>query len=77
MFFRKKVHKSANKIDKIVTWVIIWTAVASIVWLSQTKKWKEVTNDLKQKSNWFFWSIKKMYWKSMIFFINIFSKKNK
>lgn len=77
MFFRKKVKKSASKIDKIVTWVIIWSAVASIVWLSQTKKWKEVTADLKQKSVWVFWKVKKMYWKSMIFFIKIFSKNKK
>lgn len=75
MIFRKKVKNSASKIDKIVTWVIIWTAVASVVWLSQTKKWKEITKEIKQKSSWFFGKIKKMYWKSMIFFLNIFNKK--
>lgn len=77
MFFRKKMKKSASNLDKLVTWVIIWTAVASIVWLSKTKKWQEVTTDLKKKSSWFFWRIKKMYWKSMIFFIRIFSKRKK
>lgn len=44
------MKKSAKKIDKIVTWLIIWTAIASMIWLSQTKKWKEITNDLKEKS---------------------------
>lgn len=73
--FKKKVNKSASKIDKIVTWVIIWTAVASIVWLSKTKKGKEVTKEIKEKSSWFFWKMKKWYGKTMIFFLNIFSKK--
>lgn len=75
MFFRKKVKKWAGKIDKIVTWVIIWTAVASIVWLSQTKKWKEVTNEIKEKSTWIFSKVKKMYWKSMIFVLKLFNRK--
>ena len=73
--FKKKVKNSASKIDNIVTWVIIWTAVASVVWLSQTKKWKEVTAEIKQKSTWVFGKLKQFYWKSMIFFIKKFSKK--
>lgn len=73
--FKKNVTKSATKIDKIVTWVIVWTAIASVVWLSQTKKWKEVTKNVKQKSSWIFNKIKKIYWKSMIVFIKFFSKK--
>lgn len=78
MVLNKKVKKSANKIDKIVTWVIIWTAVASMVWLSKTKKWKEVTKWIKEKSNSFFSRINKFFWKSMLFFMKFFNRnKNK
>ena len=73
MFGKKRVKKSAWKIDKIVTWVIIWTAVASMVWLSQTKKWKEVTKDIKQKSSWFFSRINKFFWKTTLFILKIFN----
>lgn len=69
------MKKSVKKLDKIITWVVIWTAVASMVWLSQTKKWKEVTNEIKQKSTWLFSKIKKFYWKTMLFAIKIFNKK--
>lgn len=74
---RKKVSKSVNKIDKIVTSVIIWTAVASMIWLSQTKKWKEVTEDLKKKWKWFFSKINNFFGKSMLFFLKIFNKNKK
>lgn len=43
------MKKSMRKVDKIVTWLIIWWAVASIFWVaSQTKKWKEVTAKWKE-----------------------------
>lgn len=73
---KKRVSKSAGKIDKIVTWVIIWTAVASMIWLSKTKKWQEVTRWIKQRSNGFFAKIKKFFGKTTIFIIKIFNRKN-
>ena len=48
MFFRKKeVNKHARKIDKLITWLIIWWAVASMIGLSKTNKWKEITKNIK------------------------------
>ena len=73
---KKRVSKSAGKIDKIVTWVIIWTAVASMIWLSKTKKWQEVTRWIKQRSNGVFAKIKKFFGKTTIFIIKIFNRKN-
>ena len=53
MFWKKK----AKKIDKLVTGIIIWTAVASIFGLSKTKKWQEVTKELSKKSSSIFWIV--------------------
>jgi len=66
MFTKKKT----KKIDKIVTGMIIGTAVASIFGLSQTKKWKEVT----KKSKWFF---SRIYWSFGKAMCKIVSKKKK
>lgn len=46
MFFRsKKINHSAKKIDKLVTGLIIGSAIFG---LSQTKKWKEITSQIQQ-----------------------------
>lgn len=75
IFKRKWVNAGAKKIDKIITWVIVGTAVASMVWLSKTKKWKKITQNLWKKTTWLFkWS----YWffgKVMVWTINFFKKK--
>ena len=43
MFWKwKKIDSGVKKVDKLVTWIIMWWAVASIFGLSKTKKWKEV-----------------------------------
>jgi len=70
MFFKKK--STTKKIDKLVTWLIIWWAVASMIWLSKTKKWQEITKDLQKKSSWFFNKIKKFCWKTSIKILDIF-----
>ncbi len=82
MFKKKTVKIGANKIDKIITWVIVGTAVASMVWFSKTKKWKTITRNVYQKSSNIFkksWHIfKKSYsffWKAMVWTINFFKKK--
>lgn len=41
--FWKKAKKGAKKIDKLVTGLIIWWALASILWVSQTKQGKKTT----------------------------------
>jgi len=70
MFGKKKV----KKIDKIVTWVIIGSAIASIFGLSKTKKWKEVTQKISTKSKSIFWRVYEKFWKLMS---KIIRKKNK
>lgn len=75
----KKIDSWVRKVDKIVTWIIIWWAVAWLFWLSQTKKWKEITSSItsklepslkssSKKAIWFFW-------KTVVFFVSIFNKK--
>lgn len=75
MFKNKNVTKHVKKLDKIITTVIIWWAIASIFWLSKTKKWKEITKNLTSNSKkvyrWFFAS----FWKFIAFLVSIFSKK--
>lgn len=75
MFKKKTVKNSAKKLDKIITWMIVWTAVASMVGLSKTKKWKSITKKIFQK----WWNVfKKSYnyfWKAMVGTINFFKKK--
>ena len=70
MFGKKKV----KKIDKIVTWIIIGSAVASIFGLSKTKKWKEMTQKISTKSKSIFGRVYEKFWKLMC---KISSKKNK
>jgi hypothetical protein len=62
MFGRKK---TTTKIDKLVTWVIIGSAIASIFGLSKTKKWQEVTEEITKKSKWLFWKVYESFWKVM------------
>lgn len=78
MFFKNSnVTKHVKKIDKIVTTIIIWWAIASIFWLSKTQKWKEITKNLtlksKKISRWFL----TILWKFIAFLVSIFSKSKK
>lgn len=80
MFWKnKKINYWTKKIDKIVTWLIIWSALASIFWLANTKKWKEFSNDIKINSSSIIkkFSIKTIWiiWKILAFVTWIFSKK--
>jgi len=77
MFFRKKKESHTKKIDKLVTGLIIWGAVASMIWFSKTKKGKEVTQTVKKQSRWFFSKAHSVFWKGLIKVISIFDKKNK
>jgi F0F1-type ATP synthase membrane subunit a len=79
----KKINYWAKKVDKIVTTLIIWSAIASIFWLSQTKKWKEVSKEISDSirekiSPWVNNTSKKaisIFWKTIAFLVWIFSKK--
>lgn len=71
--FRKKAKKNIKNMDKIVTGIIIWSAVASIFGISKTKKWQEVMQQTAKKSR----SGKALVWKVLVWVLRIFSKKNK
>jgi len=77
MFFPKKnkIDNHAKKIDKLVTWLIIWWALASIVGLSKTEKWKKVTKKVTWKSKSIASRWYNLFWKALIKTINIFKKK--
>jgi len=75
MFGRKKIDSGAKKLDKLITSLIIGSAIASIFWLSQTKKGKEITKEglekmtpiVEKSKNGFLYYVGK--------FLKIFSKK--
>ena len=76
MFFKKnKVKNSAKKMDKVITWLIVGTAVASMVWLSRTDKWKEVTSNVKKWIKSWYDKWKSAFGKSLVKIINFFKRK--
>ncbi len=76
MFFRKKeVEKHAKKFDKLITWLIIGWAVASMIGLTKTNKWKEITENVKKEwtnisKKWY-----KLFWKTLVCILKIINKK--
>lgn len=72
MFFKKK---SKNRFDKFVTWIIVWWAIASMLWLSKTKKWKEIQENVKKESFIVFRKSKEIAWKTIVNILSIFNKK--
>jgi uncharacterized membrane protein len=83
MFFKKKeVGKQVKKIDKLITWLIIWGAVASMIGLSKTEKWKEIKQNVKIEWNkalkeWKSLAKKsyKVFWKVLVWALKIINKK--
>lgn len=76
MIFKKKpVSNWVKKIDKVVTWLIIGTAVASMIWASRTTKWKKVTENITKKAGSTFSKWYSMFWKTLVWVINFFNKK--
>lgn len=72
---KKKTEKPKSTVDKLVTWIIIWGAVASMVGLSKTNKWKKITQKVQEQSSnvakkWF-----SLLGKSMVWVLSIFNKK--
>lgn len=75
MFFWKKSNNNSNKLDKLVTGLIIWWAAASILGLSKTKKWKEITTWIKSEWKSIFNKSYSLFWKWLVKIISIFNKK--
>jgi hypothetical protein len=78
MMFRKsreQVDKSVGKMDKIVTGIILGAAVASIFWLSRTRKWREMSHSIFEQSKT--WAKKSIgiFGKMLAFFVSVFSKR--
>jgi hypothetical protein len=76
VFFKKKKGLSpSNKIDKLVTGIIIWWAVASMIGLSKTDKWKKISKDIWEKSGSVAKKTLSIVWKWMVWVLSIFNKK--
>jgi len=75
MFRKKKVEQQAKKFDKLITWLIIGWAVASMIWLSKTDKWKEVTENLTEKWKWVAKTWYKVFGKVLVWALKVFNKK--
>jgi hypothetical protein len=84
MFLNKKdkIKSSAKKVDKLVTWLIIWWVVASLIGASKTNKWQEILKNIKteakkikEENQWFFNKIHSVFWKVTVRILKIFSRK--
>lgn len=75
MFFRKSKNKTTKRIDRLATWIIIGWAVAWIIGLSKTKKWKEITNVLEKKSKNIFHKAHNVFAKTLMSVLKVFNKK--
>ena len=76
MFFKKKkVEDQARKIDKLITWLIIWWAVASMIGLTKTEKWKQITKKAQSKWSQIVKKWYKFFWEAIVKTLKIFDKK--
>jgi hypothetical protein len=76
VFFKKKNSLSpSKKIDKLVTGIIIWWAVASMIGLSKTDKWKKISKNIWEKSSSVAKKTLSVVWKWMVWVLSIFNKK--
>ncbi|MDP2090109.1 MAG: hypothetical protein Q8K30_00800 [Candidatus Gracilibacteria bacterium] len=76
MFFRrKKVSEQAKKIDKLITGLIIGGAVASMIGISQTKKGKEITKEVKTGSTSILKKGYSFFGKALVLGLKLFNKK--
>ena len=74
--FSKKKSIIFFKFDKLITWLIIWGAITSII--INRKSIKEKLVDIKRNIiNYGFNPFKKYLWKSMLFVLKMFSKNKK
>ncbi len=73
--FKKNIKKQANKVDKIVTWLIIWWAIAWIVWASKTKSWKKFISKTKDTTKNIVDSWTSSFWRFLVKIISLFKRK--
>lgn len=76
MFFKKEKESHTKKLDKLVTWLIIGWAVAWMIGLSKTKKWKEVTETVKTEWWKMAWKTYALFWKTLAKAVSVFCKKD-
>lgn len=77
MFFKKKekLKSKAKWFDKLITWLIIGSAVASVLGLSKTEKWKQLSKATYSEWKWLLRKGYSLFWKSLVKIIRIFNKK--
>ena len=77
MFFQKKdnIKHHVRKIDKLVTGLIIGSAIASMIGLSRTNKWKEIKDNITTEGSNIVKKGYRLFWKILFKIISIFSKK--
>jgi len=77
MFFRKKkdIEKHARRIDKLVTGLIIWGAVASMIGLWKTEKWREIERTIWKQGTKIVKKWYNIFGKVLVGIISTFSKK--
>jgi len=78
MIFRKskkEVEKSMKRMDSLVTWLIVWWAVASIFGLSRTKKGKKITSKILSTSKTGMKHGYAIFWKSLAETVSFLFKK--
>ena len=74
----KLIKRQAKNMDKLVTWMILWWAIASLFWVAtKTKKWKQITNKVSD-----IWKAQAKKWvslfgKGLVKVIDLLSKKKK
>jgi len=74
-FKRDNVKRWARKLDKVITWLIIWTAVASMIGLSKSRKSKTISDNIKNEGVDAFKKWYSIFGKVLIWVIKFFNKK--
>lgn len=79
MLFRKKkkLQEWARKFDKLITGLILGGAVASMIWLSKTDKWKKITQNLTTETKSVTRSGMSFLGKILVGTLRVFDSKNK
>lgn len=79
---KEKIKKQAKRIDKLVTGLIIWGAIASMIGLSRKSRRKIITENIKIEWNKIIKEWTKIasisyfvFWKVIVCFLRIFDKK--
>ena len=74
---RKKSNIMQKKIDRFITTLIIWWAVASMVGLSKTKKWQKVSEKAQKIALKTAQTGYAIFGKALVWAIGLLNKKKK